>query len=416
MMKQPYELSMALRYLRASSRSGFISFISLVSMIGIGLAVAVLSVVLSVVNGFDYELRQRILGITAHAGFSGVYEPLEDWEMKREIVLERGDVTGAAPYVEGQGLLIHGAVPAGVEVLGIDPGLENEVSKLSSLLNSGSLDQLTPGSYRIVIGSSLADELDADIGDSIVLVIAEGRVTPAGVVPRMRSFQVAGIFEAGMYEYDRGLVYVAMADASRLFRTAGRPHGLRMSVEDIFAARRISEEVAIGFGGGFYIDDWTRRHANFFRSIQITKSIMFVIFSMVIAVAVFNIISTLAMVVRDKRGDIAILRSFGASARSILAVFATQGALIGIIGTSFGVLLGVLISAELGTIVALIEQSSGLDLLAGEIYLIDDLPTQIRPREVAQIGLLAIALAIVATLYPAISASRQAPAEALRYE
>ncbi len=415
-MRQPYELSMALRYLRASSRSGFISFISLVSMIGIGLAVAVLSVVLSVVNGFDFELRERILGITAHAAFSGVYEPLEDWEMKRAIVLEREDVTGAAPYVEGQGLLIHGDIPAGVEVLGIDPELENEVSQLGSLMISGSIDQLTPGSFRMAIGRSLADELNADVGDSIVLVIAEGRVTPAGVVPRMRSFEVAGVFEAGMYEYDRGLVYVAMADATRLFRTSGRPHGLRMSVEDIFAARRISEEVAIGFGGGFYIDDWTRRHANFFRSIQITKSIMFVIFSMVIAVAVFNIISTLAMVVRDKRGDIAILRSFGASARSILAVFATQGALIGIIGTAFGVLLGVLISAELGAIVAFIERSSGLDLLAGEIYLIDDLPTQIRVREVAQIGLLAITLAVVATLYPAISASRQAPAEALRYE
>jgi lipoprotein-releasing system permease protein len=235
-------------------------------------------------------------------------------------------------------------------------------------------------------------------------------------VPRMRSFEVVGIFEAGMYEYDRGLVYIDIDDAARLFNTGGRPTGLRMSVEDIYSARRISEEVAIGFGGGFYIDDWTRQHANFFRSIQITKSIMFVIFSMVIAVAVFNIVSTLAMVVRDKRGDIAILRSFGASARSIVTVFATQGALIGVIGTLFGVLLGILISSQLGAVVSFVEASSGVDLLAGEIYLIDDLPTQVRYPEVAQIGLLAICLAILATLYPAISASRQAPAEALRYE
>ncbi|MEE9570397.1 MAG: FtsX-like permease family protein, partial [Gammaproteobacteria bacterium] len=224
------------------------------------------------------------------------------------------------------------------------------------------------------------------------------------------------IFEAGMYEFDRGLVYVSLADAARLFRTDGRPTGLRLSVTDIYMARRVSEEVAISFGGGFYIDDWMRQHGNFFRSIQITKSIMFVIFSMVIAVAVFNIVSTLTMVVRDKRGDIAILQSFGASVRSIITMFAAQGALIGVIGTAFGLGLGIFISSLLGRFVAFVETSLGLDLLAGEIYLITDLPTQIRYAEVAQIGLLAISLSILATLYPAVSASRQPPAEALRYE
>ncbi len=415
-MRQPYELSMALRYLHASSRSGFISFISLVSMIGIGLAVAVLSVVLSVVNGFDYELRQRILGIASHAAVSGIYDPLEDWESMREVVLARPDVTGAAPYVEGQGLIVFGDTPAGVEVRGINPMLEQDVSDLGELLRAGSIESLREGAYTMLVGASLAAELDLEVGDSLVLIIAEGRVTPAGVVPRMRSFEVAGIFEAGMYEYDRSLVYVNIADAARLYRTNDRPNGLRLSVDDIYSARRVSEEVAIEFGGGFYIDDWTRQHSNFFRSIQITKSIMFVIFSMVIAVAVFNIISTLAMVVRDKRGDIAILRSFGASARSIVVVFATQGALIGVIGTAFGVVLGILISSQLGVIVSFLEASSGMDLLAGEIYLIDELPTQVRYPEVAQIGLLAISLAILATLYPAISAARQVPAEALRYE
>ena len=415
-MRQPYELSIALRYLRARSRNGFISFISLVSMLGIGLAVAVLIVVLSVVNGFENELQLRLLGIVSHAAVSGIEEPLEDWETLREAALARPDVTAVAPFVEGQGLIVFGNTPAGVNVRGIDPTLEQQVSQLGELLQVGDLDALQDGSYRVIVGSSLAAELGLGVGDSLVLIIAQGTVTPAGVVPRMRSFEVAGIFEAGMYEFDRGLVYVSLADAARLFRTDGRPTGLRLSVTDIYLARRVSEEVAISFGGGFYIDDWMRQHGNFFRSIQITKSIMFVIFSMVIAVAVFNIVSTLAMVVRDKRGDIAILQSFGASVRSIITMFAAQGALIGVIGTAFGLLLGIFISSLLGRIVAFVETSLGLDLLAGEIYLITDLPTQIRYVEVAQIGVLAISLSILATLYPAVSASRQPPAEALRYE
>lgn len=415
-MRQPYELSVALRYLRARSRNGFISFISLVSMLGIGLAVAVLSVVLSVVNGFEYELQQRLLGIVSDAAVSGIDGPLEDWEAMRETALTHPDVTAVAPYVEGQGLIVYGDTPAGVKVRGIDPTLERDVSQIGELLRVGDLDTLQDGSYTVFVGSSLAAELGLELGDSLVLIIAQGSVTPAGIVPRMRSFEVTGIFEAGMYEFDRGLVYISLADAGRLFRTDGRPTGLRLSVSDVYLSRRVSEEVAISLGGGFYIDDWMRQHGNFFRSIQITKSIMFVIFSMVIAVAVFNIVSTLAMVVRDKRGDIAILQSFGASTGSIIAMFAAQGALIGVIGTAFGLTLGILISSLLGRIVAFVETSLGTDLLAGEIYLITDLPTQIRYEEVAQIGLFAITLAVLATLYPAVSASRQPPAEALRYE
>lgn len=416
MLRQPYELSIAVRYLRATSRHGFISFISLVSMIGIGLAVAVLSVVLSVVNGFESELQQRILGIVSHAAISGVEGPLEDWEAMREIVLARPDVTGVAPYVEGQGLVVFDGTTAGINVRGIIPALEQDVSRLGVLLRDGDLEALQDGSYTMLVGSSLAAELRLKVGDSLVLMIAQGSVTPAGVVPRMRSFEVAGIFEAGMYEFDRGLVYISLADAGRLFRTDGRPTGLRLAVTDIYLAQRISEQVAIGLGGGFIIDDWTRHHGNFFRSIQITKSIMFVIFSMVVAVAVFNIVSTLAMVVRDKRGDIAILQSFGASTRSIIAMFATQGALIGVIGTVSGLALGILISSQLEGFVNLMEVTFGIDLLAAEVYLISDLPTQIRYPEIAKIGLLAISLAVLATLYPAISASRQPPAEALRYE
>ena len=416
MIKQPYEISLALRYLRAHAKNGFISLISLVSMVGIGLAVAVLVIVLSVMNGFENELQQRILSIVSHATVSGVDEILEDWPVVRERALARPDVTGAAPYVDGQGLTIVGERLAGVRVRGIDPTLERDVSTIAELLQAGSLEALEAGSFRTLIGTSLAEELGIGVGDSFVLVLAQGRVTPAGLVPRMRRFEVAGLFEAGMFEYDRGLIYVNLQDAALLFRTGGEATGLRLTVADIFLAGSISAEFARQLGGGYYISDWSRQHSNFFRSIQITKSIMFVILSMVIAVAVFNIVSTLVMVVRDKRGDIAILQSFGATSRSILAVFAVQGTLIGVIGTVFGLALGVLVATQLGEIVTFTENVFGIDLLAEEVYLISELPAQVRLPEVAQIGGLAIFLAILATLYPAISASRQPPVEALRHE
>ena len=407
---------MALRYLRVRGRNGFISFISLVSMVGIGLAVAVLIVVLSVMNGFEHELRQRILNIVSHATISGVNAPLEDWRAMREYVLASPDVVGVAPYVDGQGLLMAGETLAGVQVRGIDPALEADVSVIAELLVQGSLDSLQPGTYGTLIGTALAAQLGVGVGDSVVLVLADGTVTPAGLAPRMRRLQIAGMFEAGMYEYDRGLVYVHLEDAARLFRTGGEATGLRLAVTDILQAGIVSAELARALGGGFYISDWSRQHVNFFRSIQLTKSIMFVILSLVIVVAVFNILSTLVMVVRDKRGDIAILQSFGASSRSITALFATQGTMIGVIGTVLGVLLGVAIASQLGGAVTLVESVLGIDLLSGEVYFISDLPTDIRAPEVARIALLGIFLAVSATIYPAVSASRQPPVEALRYE
>jgi len=416
MLRQPYELSTALRYLRARSKNGFISFISLVSMIGIGLAVAVLIVVLSVMNGFERELQQRILGIVSHATIMGFDEPLEDWQSTRERILAYSQVTGAAPYVEGQGMVVFDDVVAGVTVRGIEPELEQEISTIGDLLRDGDVDALSPGTYRMAIGATLAEELGVDVGDSIVLIIAQGRVTPAGLMPRMRRFEIAAIFEAGMYEYDRGLAYVNMDDAARLFRTDGKATGLRMTVEDIVLAGSIARMLAIDLGGGFYIDDWTRQQRNFFRSIQLTKSIMFVILSMVTAVAVFNIVSTLVMVVRDKRGDIAILRTFGSTSRSLVMLFAIQGTLIGLLGTIFGLLLGLLIAVELGAIVSFLEAAFNIDLLSAEVYFISDLPTEVRTSEVLRICLLALGLAVAATLYPAISASRQHPAEALRHE
>ena len=416
MLKQPYEISIALRYLRSHSKNGFISFISLVSMMGICLAVAVLVVVLSVMNGFENELQQRILSIVSHATISGIDEPLEDWPTLRERALERPDIIGAAPYIEGQGLVIVGERLAGVSVRGIDPVLERDVSMIAELLQEGSLELMEAGSFRTLIGTSLAEELGVSVGDSLVLMLAEGRVTPAGIVPRMRRFEISGLFDAGMYEYDRGLIYVNLNDAALLFRTGGEATGLRLAATDIFLAGKISEEFALELGGGFYISDWSRQHSNFFRSIQITKSIMFVILSMVIVVAVFNIVSTLIMVVRDKRGDIAILQSFGSTGRSILTMFATQGTIIGVIGTVLGLLLGVLVATQLGNLIIFAEGFLGIDLLAEEIYFISDLPAQVRVSEVVKIGGFAIFFSILATLYPAISASRKPPVEALRYE
>ena len=407
---------MALRYLRVRGKNGFISFISLVSMLGIGLAVAVLIVVLSVMNGFEHELRQRILNILSHATISGADAPLEDWRAMRDDILMTPEVVGAAPYVDGQGLAMAGETLAGVQVRGIDPALETGVSVIGTLLRQGSLDALEPGAYRTLIGAALADELGVGVGDSVVLILAEGTVTPVGVTPRTRRLHVAGTFEVGMYEYDRGLIYVHLEDAARLYRTGGGATGLRLAVADIFRAGSVAAQLARALGGGFYISDWSRQHVNFFRSIQLTKSIMFVIFSLVIAVAVFNILSTLVMVVRDKRSDIAILQSFGASPRSITALFATQGTLIGVIGTAFGVALGILVASQLGGMAAFVEAVLGIDLLSEEVYFISDLPTDIRPAEVVQIAVLAILLAVSATLYPAISASRQPPVEALRHE
>ena len=419
-MKQPYELSIALRYLRARSSNSFISFISAVSMIGIGLAVAVLIVVLSVMNGFEHELQKRILGMVSDATINGYSGPLEDWAALRKRALEQPGIVAAAPFVEGQAMAVAGERLAGVDVRGVDPALERGVSNIADITTAGSIDDLKPGSYRAVIGANLADTLGARVGDKIVLVLAEGRVTLAGLVPRVREFTVAGIFSAGMYEYDRGLVFVSMADAARLFHTGGRATGLRLDIADLYNARGVAttfaQSLADQVGGEYIVDDWTRQHYNYFRSIQLQKSIMFVILSLVIAVAAFNIVSTLMMVVRDKRGDIAILRSFGTTPRSVAWIFSSQGTFIGVTGTVLGVALAALVSWQLGNVVKLIESWFGINLLAADVYFLSDLPTQLRPWEIGEISALAIGLAVLATIYPALSAAHQPPADALRYE
>jgi lipoprotein-releasing system permease protein len=415
-VKQPYELSVALRYLRARSRNGFISFISLLSMLGIAIAVAVLIVVLSVFNGFEAELQTRVLGMASDATITGFDGPLEDWQALREQSLGYEDIVAAAPFVEGQALAAAGETLAGISVRGIEPELERGVSNVEPMLVAGTLSALTEGSYNILIGSALADTLDVAVGDKLILLLAQGFVTPVGIAPRQRSFTVAGIFDAGMYEYDRGLAFINMRDAARLFGTRGRANGLRLAVADIYSAGQTATQLARDLGGGFYVSDWMRSNGNSFRSIQLTKGIFFVILSLVIAVAAFNIVSTLVMVVRDKRGDIAILRSIGAAPRSILAVFAMQGTLIGLLGIGCGVLLGLSVVAILEPAVQAIESWFHIDLISAEAYFISDLPTQARFVEVAQIAVLTLAITVAATLYPAFSAARQLPAEALRYE
>jgi lipoprotein-releasing system permease protein len=419
-MRQPYELSIAARYLRTRSSHSFISFISAVSMIGIALAVAVLIVVLSVMNGFEHELQRRILGMVSDATIAGYEGPLADWRLLRERILARDDIEAAAPYVEGQAMATNGEETAGVTVRGVDAAEETTVSTIETVMTSGSITSLTSRSFNVVIGAELGRALSVGLGDKIVLVLAEGHVTAAGLIPRHRSFTVSGIFDAGMYEYDRGLVFLSFEDAALLFRTDGAATGLRLAIPDLYNAREVARQAARAlyeeFGTNFYYDDWTRLHYNFFRSIQLQKSMMFVILSLVIAVAAFNIVSTLMMVVRDKRGDIAILRSFGSTPRSIMSLFATQGTFIGVIGTALGVLLALLIAWQLGGLVSLLQGWLGVDLLAAEVYYLSELPTQVRPLEVLQIGGLALVLAVAATFYPALSAARQPPAEALRYE
>ncbi len=416
MTRLPFELFIGLRYLRARGRNRFISFISLISMLGIALGVAVLIVVLSVMNGFERELRERILDMTAHATITGFDAALPDWAAVSETALAHPQVRGAAPFVEGQGLALHGEALSGVALRGIDPALEATVAGIDGLMVEGRLDALAPGAWRVVLGEELALALGVQSGGRVVLVIPEGTVTPAGIAPRMRRFEVVGIFRAGMYEFDRGVALVHMADAQRLYRLGERASGVRLAVTDIFRAGTVVREVALDVGGGVYIDDWTRRHANFFRSIQLTKTIMFVILLLVVAVAAFNIVSTLVMVVRDKQSDISILRTLGAAPRHITAVFMVQGTVIGVLGTAMGVLFGALLSLNLERLIGVVERVFDTRFLAPDVYFISDLPAQLLWQDLALIALTALALSLVSTLYPAWRAARIQPAEALRHD
>lgn len=415
-MSRRFEYWIGNRYVRSRSSNSFVSLISAISILGIAIAVTVLIVVLSVVNGFERELQDRLLAMTSHANIEDVDGRLVDWERLIETALGNPRVRAAAPYVDGQALLMFGEKLSGAELRGVEPARENSVSGVATVMQQGSLDNLTAGSFNIVLGIELAKELQLGVGDKVTVTLAEGMVTPAGVVPRTKRFTVSGTYRVGMYEFDRRLAFIHVEDAQRLYRKRGSVSGVRLAVTEIFDAPTIVREVAREHGVLVLVSDWTRRHVNFFRSIQITKSILFVILLLVVAVAAFNIVSTLVMVVKDKQADIAILRTIGASPSSIVRVFITQGSVIGVAGTALGVLFGALLATNLETIVTFFEAVFGMKFLAADVYFISDLPSELRWADVVRIASIALVLALASTLYPAWVAARTAPAEALRYE
>ena len=415
-MKLPYELRIGLRYTRAKRRNHFISFISLISMAGIALGVAALIVVLSVMNGFQTELRTRILGVASHIEINGMGGELPNWLEVGRQALQHPEVKAAAPYVQSQAMLSRDQEVRGVMVRGIIPDLEDKVADFRRHMQSGSLDDLKPGEFGIVLGSELARALGVFVNDKVTLIAPQGTVTPAGVVPRLRSFKVVGIFEAGMYEYDSGLALIDLVDAQTLYRLGDNVSGVRLKLDDLFQAPRVARGLASMIQADAYISDWTRSHANFFRAVQIEKNMMFIILSLIVAVAAFNIVSTLVMAVTDKQADIAILRTLGASPGSIMAVFVVQGALIGVIGLGLGVVGGVALALNVDVVVPFLERVLGTQFLAKEVYYISDLPSELQWGDVIGVTGIAFVLALAATLYPSWRASRVNPAEALRYE
>jgi len=411
---RPYELWIAWRYVRSRNRNRFISFISLIAVLGIGIAVAVLIVVLSVMNGFEHEVRAKILQVVSHAAITGWEGRLDDWRLVQDIAEAHPETASVARFVSGHGMLVGEESIKGVEIRGVHPAAEMQTSGLEGLMEQGGLQSLQAGRYRIVIGRKLAELLNVRVGDKLILLISRGVITPAGLVPRMRRFEVSGIFNAGMYEYDRGLALVNVEDAARLFQLGDAVTGIRLAVKDPMRASLTVREVAQSSGQDVFITDWTRQHANFFRSIQLTKSIIFMILLLVVAVAAFNIVSTLVMVVREKNGEIAILRTLGAPPRGVLGIFVAQGAFIGIVGTTLGVILGMLLAINLAWIVAAIELVLGFKFLAPDVYFISDFPSRIEAGDVIQVAIIAMLLAFVSTIYPAWRAAVLAPAEALR--
>lgn len=415
-MLRPFELAIALRYVRSRNKNRFISFISVISMSGIALAVAVLIVVLSVMNGFESEVRNRILQIVAHGSITGLDGRISDWESLADVAGKDPQVMAVARFVDGQAMLVGTDEIRGVQLRGVDPETEIRTSALGTLMVDGSLTALEAGQFGIVIGKTLAELLGVAVGDSVIMLVSQGITTPAGVVPRMRRFHVKGIFYAGMYEFDRALVFVNVADAQRLLRFGDDVSGVRLAMHDPLKASTVVRAVANAWGGGVYVTDWTREHGNFFRSIQLTRSIIFVILLLVVAVAAFNIVSTLVMVVRDKRGEIAILRTLGAAPAAILTIFVLQGAVVGIVGTVVGVIVGVLGAWNVSAIAMFIELVTGFQFLAPDVYFISELPSRLLWSDVGQVAGIALILGLVSTVYPAWRGAVTPPAEVLRYE
>ncbi|MBL0088709.1 MAG: lipoprotein-releasing ABC transporter permease subunit [Ideonella sp.] len=418
-MNWPYELQIGWRYTRAGRagrRNGFISFISGVSMLGIALGVAALIIVLSVMNGFQKEVRDRMLAVIAHVEvIDSQGGALADWRTTAAQARRNPAVVGAAPFIAMQSLVARGDEMRGAVIRGIVPAEEANITDVAKRLRDTTLAKLEPGAWRIVLGVELARALRVQEGDSVTIVAPGGQVTPAGVVPRMKAFTVAGTFESGHYEYDSSLALIHLEDAQRLYRLEG-PSGVQLRLADPQSAREVASQLVAQVGTGLMVRDWTRTNRNWFDAVQIEKRMMAIILTLIVAVAAFNLVSTLVMTVTDKRADIAILRTLGASPRSVMAIFVVQGATSGILGTVAGVAMGLSVAFNIDVIVPAIERALGVSFLPGSIYLISRMPSDPRWGDVWPIAVVSLLLAFVATLYPSWRASRVNPAEALRYE
>ncbi|UQB41429.1 lipoprotein-releasing ABC transporter permease subunit [Thiomicrospira microaerophila] len=417
MFKLSFEWLLGLRYIRAKRRNGFISFISMSSMIGISLGVMALITVMSIMNGFQHELRERILGMTAHLTLSDNHHNLSNWSGLYEMSKLHPRVLGAAPNIIEQGMLSQGERVKGVMIRGILPELESEVSSIETIMVTGEVSDLQPQGYGVILGLELAHSLGVSVGDSVTLIAPQGAVSPVGMLPRIKRLTVTGLFRAGMHEYDSGMALIHLEDAATIFRYRdGAVSGLQLKIDDLFRVYEVRRDFIVSFNDQFLIRDWTQQHANFFKAIQMEKRMMFIVLALIIMVAAFNIVSTMVMVVTDKQKDIAVLRTLGASPFSIQKIFIIQGLVIGIIGAYLGVVGGVVLSLNIDVIIPFIEQLFGFQFFPADVYYISEVPSKLEWSDVWAVAGLAFVLTLLATLYPAWRASRIQPAEALRYE
>ena len=415
-MNLPLELFIGLRYTRAKRRNHFISFISLISMLGIALGVMALIVVLSVMNGFEKELRGRILGMVSHVTVSSLDDSLKDWRILSDEVRNNDEVIGSAPYVEAEAMLSNLSSVSGAIIRGIDPEFEPQVSEIHSHMTFGKLSDLVSGEYGIVLGTGLANTLNVVPGDRVTMITPQASASPVGLLPRLRRFKVVGLFEIGVYEYDRSSAIIHTEDASRLFRLDGGVTGLRLKLQDMDSAPQVRNKIKKQVGYDYWVSDWTLRHSNYFKAVRTEKTVMFVILSLIVAVAAFNIVSTLMMVVADKQADIAILRTIGMSPVSIMWVFMVQGTVIGVVGTVLGLGSGVVIASYIDVIIPALEQFFQTQFLPTGVYPITELPSDMQKSDVIKISVLSFLVSVLATLYPALRAAKTKPAEALSYE
>jgi len=415
-MFKPLILYIGLRYTRAKRRTQFISFITLTSVLGIALGVTALIAVLSVMNGFEAELRERILGMTSHSTITGRTGSLENWQALDQRLKGHPHIQGTAPFVEGEVMISAERRVSGTMLRGIDPFYEPRVSEIADNMKIGVLNDLKPGEYGIILGAELASYLGAMLGDKVTVISPQLNATPAGVMPRLKRFTVVGIFQVGMFEYDRNMALIHLTDASKLFRLEGNVSGLRLKLDDLFNAPQLSQELASALYEGYRVSDWTKAHDNFFRAVKTEKRVMFIILMLIVAVAAFNIVSTLVMVVTDKRGDIAILKTQGLSNSAVMGIFIVLGGIIGVVGTLLGTIGGVLLALNIEVIVPAIEKALGVHFMAADVYYISEVPSKLIWADVYVIAFMAAALSLLATLYPAWQASKVNPAEVLRYE